>query len=179
MMNRITGLLATLLLCPSAIAQENLQRPRILGIEGVTIYVSDAHSARAFYDAVLDQHPKHSKPRHWSERPPDFSLNISLNRFQSILLLPSHPPAPSDLIAEITFWTDNVAALRSYLVANKIDVGTLGGPKVKYLSVTDPEGHKISFLETDGVLKDPKVQAIQSRGGYEREISIHLSLPGL
>jgi catechol 2,3-dioxygenase-like lactoylglutathione lyase family enzyme len=169
-MNRITELLATLLLCASAIAQENPQRPRILGIEGVTIYVSDAHSARTFYDAVLDQHPKHSRPCLWCERPPGFSLNISLNRFQSILLEPSHPPTPSNLIAEITFWTDNVAALRSYFVANKIDVGNVGGPKVKYLSVTDPEGHKISFLETDGVLKDPKVQAIQSRGGYEREI---------
>jgi catechol 2,3-dioxygenase-like lactoylglutathione lyase family enzyme len=76
---------------------------------------------------------------------------------------------------EITFWTDNVAALRSYLAANKVDVGTLSGPKVKYLSVTDPEGLKISFLETDGVLKDPKVRVIQSRGGYEHEI-IHVGV---
>jgi catechol 2,3-dioxygenase-like lactoylglutathione lyase family enzyme len=169
-MNRITGLLAILLLCASAIAQENPQRPHILGIEGVRICVSDLYSARTFYDAVLDQHRKYSKPGHWCERPPGFSLNIPLNRFQSISLEPSHPPIPSNLIAGITFWTDNVAALRSYLLANKIDVGTQRGPKVKYLSVNDPEGHKISFLETDGVLKDSNVQAMQSRGGYEREI---------
>jgi catechol 2,3-dioxygenase-like lactoylglutathione lyase family enzyme len=169
-MNRITGLLATLLLCASAIAQENTQRPHILGIEGVRIYVSDAHGARTFYDAVLNQHQKHSKPCHWCERPPGFSLNIALNKFQSISLEPSHATEPLDRIAEITFWTDNVAALRSYLVANKIDVGGLRGPKAKYLSVADPEGHKVSFLETDGALKDSKVQPMQSRGGYEREI---------
>jgi len=41
---------------------------------------------------------------------------------------------------------------------------------MKYLSLTDPEGHKISFLETDGVLKDPKIIAILTKGGYEDEI---------
>jgi catechol 2,3-dioxygenase-like lactoylglutathione lyase family enzyme len=41
---------------------------------------------------------------------------------------------------------------------------------MKYLSLSDPEGHKISFLETGGVLKDAKVTAIQTRGGYENEI---------
>ncbi len=164
-MNRILGSLIGVLLCGSTVAQESPERPHILGIEGVKIYVSNVDDARAFYNMVFDQVPKHC-PK--CKQP--LNLNISLNRFQSILLAPSHPPTPSNRIAEITFWTDNVAALRSYLVANKTDVGTLGGPKVKYLSVTDPEGHKISFLETDGVLKDSKVQAIQSRGGYEREI---------
>ena len=169
-MKRMSLLIASPVLCASAFAQDSPQRPHIFAIEGVTAYVSDAHKARTFYDAFLDQdqHPKHAKRCFSCERPPEFSLNISLNRFQSILLLPSPSPAPANLIQEITFWTDNVEALRDYLAANKIDVW--GGPKIKYLSVTDPEGHKISFLETDGVLKDPKVQAVLSRGGYEREI---------
>lgn len=169
-MKHIRPLIAVLLLCASTSPQESPQRPRILGIEGVTIYVSDAHKARNFYDFLpaQDPHPKHAKRCFWCEQPPSISLNISLNRFQSILLLPSSSPTPANLIGEITLWTDNVAALRDYLAANKIDVW--GGPKIKYLSVTDPEGHKISFLETDGVLKDPKVQAVLSHGGYEREI---------
>ena len=77
---------------------------------------------------------------------------------------------PANLIAEVTFWTDNVSALRRYLLENQIDVGTLAGPGVKYLSMIDPEGHKISFIETDGVLKDPKVKAELTRGGYQNEI---------
>jgi catechol 2,3-dioxygenase-like lactoylglutathione lyase family enzyme len=56
------------------------------------------------------------------------------------------------------------------LAANGIDVGKAEKREVKYLSVTDPEGHRISFLETDGVLKDPKVLGALSRGGYEDEI---------
>src|SRR5437660_2982774 len=164
-MNRILGLLVAVLLCSSAVAQESPQRPHILGIESVAIYVSSVADARAFYNMVFGQIPKHCPN---CKQP--LNLNISLNRFQSILLAPLHPSAPSNLLKEITFWTDNVTALRRYLVLKKIDVGNLAGPGVKYLSVTDPEGHKISFFETDGVLKDPKVTAIQSGGGYEGEI---------
>ncbi|HET8924533.1 MAG TPA: VOC family protein [Candidatus Acidoferrum sp.] len=172
-MKRTNLLIAMLVLCASTPAQQNPQRPRIFGIEGVTIYVSDAHKSRTFYAALLDQdpHPKHVKRRFSSdEQPPEFSLNISPNRFQFIGLEPAHSPAPSNLIAEVTFSTDNVAALRSYLLANLTDTRSLTGPGMKYLSLADPEGHKISFLETDGVLKDPKIIAILTKGGYENEI---------
>jgi catechol 2,3-dioxygenase-like lactoylglutathione lyase family enzyme len=147
--------------------------PKILGIMGVTIYVSDAHSARTFYDMVSGRDPKHPEPSKrcfWCEQPPGFSLNVSLNKFQSISLNPSPSPAQENLIAEVTFWTDNVSALRRHLLENQIEVGKVAGPGVKYLSVLDPEGHKISFIETDGVLKNPKVIAALTRGGYENEI---------
>jgi catechol 2,3-dioxygenase-like lactoylglutathione lyase family enzyme len=170
-MKRAVPLFA-ILLCCSAVAQQKPQRPHIWGIAGVAIYVSDAHAARNFYDALLDQNhrPRHPKRSFWSERAPIFSSNISLNRFQSLSLEPSHSPVPQNLIKDIGFWTDNVTALRDYLTANRIDSWTPSGAKVKYLSLTDPEGHKIYFLETDGVLKDPKNTAIQTKGGYEDEI---------
>ena len=171
-MKRPALLLAVFLCCAVAANSDAPNRPRIFGIEGVSIYVSDAHKARAFYDALLDQdqRSKHPKRSFWREKPPAFSLNMSPNRFQFIGLEPAHSPAPSNLIAEVTFLTDNVAALRSYLLANLTDTRSLTGPGMKYLSLTDPEGHKISFLETDGVLKDPKIIAILSKGGYENEI---------
>jgi len=171
-MKRSALLLAVLFCCSTALGGDPPKRPRIFGIEGVSIYVSDAHKARAFYDALLDQDQcsKHPKRSFWREKPPAFSLNMSPNRFQFIGLEPAHSPAPSNLIAEVTFLTDNVAALRSYLLANLTDTRSLTGPGMKYLSLTDPEGHKISFLETDGVLKDPKIIAILTKGGYENEI---------
>ncbi len=169
-MNRMLSLLVVVLLCRPALAQESPQRPRILGIEGVTIYVSNVNDARAFYHEVFEEFPKGCRKC----KQQLLNLNISLNRFQSILLDPSPPSKPLSLIKEITFWTDNVPALGRYLIENiQVDPNLwvkLPGPGIKYLSVTDPEGHKISFLETDGVLKDPKIRAIQSRGGYEREI---------
>ncbi len=171
-MKRSALLLAVLFCCSTALGCDPPKRPRIFGIEGVSIYVSDAHKARAFYDALLDQDQcsKHPKRSFWREKPSAFSLNMSPNRFQFIGLEPAHSPAPSNLIAEVTFLTDNVAALRSYLLANLTDTRSLTGPGMKYLSLTDPEGHKISFLETDGVLKDPKIIAILTKGGYENEI---------
>lgn len=171
-MKRSAFLVAVLLCYTAATAGDAPKRPRILGIAGVSIYVSDAQVARAFYDALFkqDQHSKGAKHCFWCEKPPAFSLNMSPNRFQFIGLEPVHPPTPSNLIAEVTFLTDNVAALRSYLLANLTDTHTLTGPRMKYLSLTDPEGHRISFTETDGVLKDPKNIAILTKGGYENEI---------
>lgn len=171
-MKRTALLFAIFLCCAAAASSDSPKRPRIFGIAGVSIYVSDAHRARAFYDALLDQeqNPKRAKRCFWCEKAPGFSLSISPNRFQSIGLEPVHSAAPANLIAEVTFLTDNVAALRSYLVANLTDARNLTGPGMKYLSLSDPEGHKISFLETDGVLKDPKVITVLAKGGYEGEI---------
>jgi catechol 2,3-dioxygenase-like lactoylglutathione lyase family enzyme len=171
-MKRPVLLLAALLCCSYTSSSDAPKRPRIFGIEGVSIYVSDAHKARAFYDALLDQDQRSKHPKHsfWREKPPAFSLSMSPNRFQFIGLEPAHSPTPSNLIAEVTFLTDNVAALRNYLLANLTDTRSLTGPGMKYLSLTDPEGHRISFLETDGVLKDPKIIAILTKGGYENEI---------
>jgi hypothetical protein len=164
-------LLASTFLPLAAHAQTSPQRPHILGIAGVTIYVSDAHSARKFYDSALDQPATSSKrPCFWCEKPPSFSLDIPLNRFQFFAFELSQSHLPSNLIKEVTFLTDDVAALRNYLLANLTDANKLTGPGMKYLSLSDPEGHKISFAETDGVLKDPKNIAIMTKGGYENEI---------
>lgn len=169
--------LAFVALANNGAAANEPTRPHILGIAGVGIYVSDAQKARAFYDVLLDRNrqPKHSKRCFWCEKASDFNLSISLNRFQGILLHQAPSSAPEDLIKDIGFWTDNVTALRDYLIANKIDLWTPAVPRPKYLSLTDPEGHNIYFVETDGVLKDPSIQAVLSRGGYEREI-IHAGI---
>jgi len=134
--------------------------------------VSDAHKSRTFYDTLLDheQDPKHKKRCFWCEQPPSFDLTLHLNSFQSIGLNPSSSPVPENLIKDVGFWTDDATALRDYLTANKIDFWSPGGRRVKYVSLTDPEGRRIYFIETDGVLKDPSNQSALSRGGYEHQI---------
>lgn len=166
-----SALLLAILVCCSAVGQEP-QSPHIFGIAGVSIYVSDAHKTRTFYDNLFgqDQHKEHSKDCFWCEKPPKFNLGIALNRFQGIDLSPSHSPVPKNLIANVGFWTDNATALRDYLAANKIDFWAPSRLKVEYVSLTDPEDHKIYFIQTDGVPKDPKLNAIQAWGGYENEI---------
>ncbi len=163
---------AILLCCAAATAQNQPTRPKIFGIAGVTIYVSDAHKSRTFYDTLLDheQDPKHKKRCFWCEQPPSFDLTLHLNSFQSIGLNPSSSPVPENLIKDVGFWTDDATALRDYLTANKIDFWSPGGRRVKYVSLTDPEGRRIYFIETDGVLKDPSNQSALSRGGYEHQI---------
>lgn len=163
---------ALLLCCANAAAQGQPSRPRILGILGVSIYVSDAHKSRAFYDTLLahEQGPKHKKRCLGCEKPPSFDQTVHLNRFQSIGLNPSPSPLPGNLIKDVGFWTDDATALRDYLAANKIDFWSPGGRRVKYVSLTDPEGRRIYFIETDGVLKDSSNQSALSHGGYEHQI---------
>ena len=95
---------------------------------------------------------------------------MSANGFQSIGVYPAPSPTPQNLIQEVGFHTDNVAALRDLLTANKIEFWARSVVKPKYLSLADPEGHKIYFIETDGVLKASKNIAIMTKGGYENEI---------
>ena len=54
-MKKVALLLASLLLCVSVVAKRKVpKRPRILGIAGVTILVSDLTEARKFYLKLID-----------------------------------------------------------------------------------------------------------------------------
>ena len=172
-MKRPALLFTMLLLSCAAAGQEPLQRPHIFGIAGVTLYVSHADAARTFYEAALgpQQPSKHAKKHcFWCEKPPSVISNFDANSFQFLSVDRVPSPAPVCLIKDIGFHTDNVAALRHLLTAEKIEFWSPSVAKPKYLSLTDPEGHKIFFLETDGVLKDPENIAVMTKGGYKNEI---------
>jgi catechol 2,3-dioxygenase-like lactoylglutathione lyase family enzyme len=77
---------------------------------------------------------------------------VNLN--QGIGLSPDSSPAPANRVKEITFATENVRELRRYLVEKKIQISDAGeedkaaGP---FFAVVDPEGHRISFIQSLGV----------------------------
>jgi catechol 2,3-dioxygenase-like lactoylglutathione lyase family enzyme len=80
------------------------------------------------------------------------SLRFSVNGLQEIALAPEPTPAPAELIEEITFATDDIPALRSYLEFHQIAVTASGildaaKPGGTPLTVIDPEGHRISFIQ--------------------------------
>jgi catechol 2,3-dioxygenase-like lactoylglutathione lyase family enzyme/predicted enzyme related to lactoylglutathione lyase len=144
-MKRSALLFAVILCCSVVAASDAPKRPRILGIARVQILTSDISAARSFYSTVLD----HAHDCNWCEGLPGRSFLVNLN--QGIALSNASSPAPSDLIEEIAFATDNIAALRRYLAANKIPVSKPNKPDDNYLSLTDPEGHRIGFLQQPGM----------------------------
>jgi catechol 2,3-dioxygenase-like lactoylglutathione lyase family enzyme len=138
---RALPVVASLLVCLSLAAKAPPKRPRITGIAGVEIYVTDLPTARAFYSKVLNP-----AGCNWCEEVP--GPNIRVNQLQAVLLSPAPSPTPSDLIASITFATDNLPELRRFLIAQKIPVSKPHKPKDDYLTVLDPERHRIEFIES-------------------------------
>jgi catechol 2,3-dioxygenase-like lactoylglutathione lyase family enzyme len=120
-------------------------RPRIFRIQRVQIFTTDLPQAHPFYSKVLDNAPACD----WCEKAP--GPTFALNYGQAVGLSSAPSPTPSNLIEEITLATENVRELEKYLGEQKIPVGERDkadngmGPS---LSVVDPEGHKITFVQS-------------------------------
>jgi catechol 2,3-dioxygenase-like lactoylglutathione lyase family enzyme len=145
---------------------EQPDRPRITGIDHVTIYVSDVTKSRHFYSNVLGLTigcPSYTGPETcFLVRPSD----------QRLLL----KPAPTDIrnndhkswLAEVGFATDNVSHTRDYLLAHGFRPGPMqkDSDGAQYFRVRDPEGNPIAF-----------VHRLPSKVGYglaSKQLSSHL-----
>jgi catechol 2,3-dioxygenase-like lactoylglutathione lyase family enzyme len=175
------ALLAPSIATPQSAQQ--VQRPKILGIAGVRILVSSSSDSRDFYAGLFPL----DHPCIWCGAP--HRITFSVNESQFIELAPSRLPLPSSLIDEITFSTDDLPAMKRFLVAHNIPVktpviGFEGNPKTLvfaktdeqaqsaqkpaeadgYIQVSDPEGHRIGFVQSY-----PKVQT-ESSGRLARRL---------
>jgi catechol 2,3-dioxygenase-like lactoylglutathione lyase family enzyme len=140
---RFAFFFAVLLSCATAASSDAPKRPRILGIAGVKVFCTDLRATRNFYSQVLGA--KETSPN-----------TFSLNSHQVVSLFGVPSPAPSNFLAEVVFETDSLGALLTYLTAQKIQVtphlvtvqrGDVIRPGYSTLSVTDPDGHRISFIQ--------------------------------
>jgi len=145
---------------------KHADRPRISGIDHVSVYVSDLEKSRQFYSEVLGlttKCPQHAGPE------PCFLVAPSEQR---VLLKPA--PAKTNnatlknWLREIAFATDDLLGMRQYLEAHGAIPGSIqkdsdGSP---FFRVRDPEGNPIAFVERKS-----------SKTGYRpapRQISMHL-----
>jgi len=156
-MKKAALITACLLLCFSALAHRKPpKRPHILGIAGVTIYVSDILAAHKYYRNLID--PEHTC---------DYCQNVPLQ----FLFLPSGQritfkqmptPPPADLIADISFLTEDIDGFRRYLNYKKVDFDTVKkkhtGDLVRLL-LQDPEGHHISITDSYNLANSEELNA--------------------
>jgi catechol 2,3-dioxygenase-like lactoylglutathione lyase family enzyme len=155
-MKRPAFLLTVLLCCAVAANSDAPKRPRILGIAGVTILVSDVPASRSFYQKVID--PEHAC--NFCEDVP--SRSFFLQSGQHITLDQLSAPASSSLLAQVSFRTGDLQKLRKFMKANGVGFeerktkgkggqsGTLTG-----LLVRDPDGHQISFVGPPELFSEP------------------------
>jgi catechol 2,3-dioxygenase-like lactoylglutathione lyase family enzyme len=131
------------------------KRPRILGIARVQVFVTDISASRSFYSKIFNQ----AGDCNWCEKVSD--RNFMVNLFQRISLPQMPSPAPSNLIEEITFATDDVPKLRRYFIAHHIAVNKPNKPEDDYLRVVDPEGHQVGFVRLGAVPSEEVVARLR------------------
>jgi catechol 2,3-dioxygenase-like lactoylglutathione lyase family enzyme len=137
---KIPLLLAAIALTFPAISPAEPPRPKILGIAYVKLATSQLSRARSFYSGELAL-PSHNLS--------DDSALFALNSYQFLYLVQTPRPLPAVHLLEVAWATDDLAAMRAYLLAKGISAGETravsgGSP---YFDLTDPEGHRLIFIE--------------------------------
>ena len=102
----------------SLLGQEEIQRPRILGVAHIALYTSDLAKARAFYEDFLGfQEPFTLKRDDGSIR----TAFVKINDRQYVELF-TDPPKHDGQLNHIAIYTDNAQRMRDYLAAHGIKV---------------------------------------------------------
>jgi len=135
--------------CGAPARRKNPYRPRIFGIAYVQIEVSNLEKARDFYSIALHAAvpPADLKaPCNWCEV--DVLSMMKKLADGPIRLERMKSPAPSSLLTDIAFWTDNASKLRSLLHSQQVAAGKLEkcGDDPCF-SVLDPQQHRITFVQ--------------------------------
>jgi catechol 2,3-dioxygenase-like lactoylglutathione lyase family enzyme len=131
----------------------NVARPRITGIDHVSFYTTDPEGTRALYSGMLGL---------GSVAPVEpGGLVRYLVGTQWIGYSSAPVPKAIDRMDHVAFATDEVTALRKYLVANGVNATEIKGHDDQSLSffVDDPEGHRIEFVSGGLHLKDVRTDA--------------------
>ena len=128
-----------------AFAQEHGSRPKITGIDHVDFYTTSPEANARFYTHTLGL-------TSGGPLEPGETQRFLVGR-QFVGYRPALDPNATNRMEHVAFATESCAALRSYLAANRISVpGPLGHLQDGSPSfmITDPEGHKIEFVERMG-----------------------------
>ena len=132
------------------------QRPRILGIDHVSIYVSDLEKSRHFYSEVFGLTINCPQAK-GSE--PCYLVAPSEQR----VLLKRAPAQTKNWLAEVAFATDDLARMHRYLLAHDIRPGGIhkGYDGSQSFQLRDPEGNPIAFVQRSPAKSQVKPAARQ------------------
>jgi catechol 2,3-dioxygenase-like lactoylglutathione lyase family enzyme len=162
----------------SAAAADKLQRPPILGIAHMALYVGDLTKTRAFYKDLLGYAEPYAIKR---DDGSDRIAFIKINEDQYVELFAEPPKnaTPDGHMNHVAVQTDSAEQLRKYLAAQGIEVpdrvgrGQLGNLN---FTVSDPEGHTLEIVQYE-----PDGRTRQQRGKFlpDTRISDHIYHVGI
>ncbi len=120
------------------------ERPKIYGIAGVRLYVSDIKAARLFYQGVTGT----TRACDWCETREPSAFRLRSGQF--VLLSYVKPHEGANLLAEVSFNADHLKELEHLFKTNKIHYESdRRTGELTMIRVKDPEGHALAFLDVD------------------------------
>jgi catechol 2,3-dioxygenase-like lactoylglutathione lyase family enzyme len=140
-------------------AQVPEPRPRITGIDHLIVRASDADATRRFYGGVLGL-------RGASERPGASAgtrLRYDVGGRQTIYVDVDLPAGEDERLRLLAFATPDLERLAAHLAAKGIAVTRLAGPPAA-ITVTDPDGHPLAFVERAWPPPDRSLPPVVFRG---------------
>ncbi len=141
MKNLILSLILAFVSVSSLAQTKAAARPRITGIDHVAFYTTDADGVKNLYATILGL--AQADPTESGE-----TARYLVGK-QWVGYSPAPDPKATDRMDHVAFTTDNIAALRRYLVEKGSKPSQIQGRSDHTLSFTvdDPEGHHIEFVE--------------------------------
>jgi catechol 2,3-dioxygenase-like lactoylglutathione lyase family enzyme len=121
------------------------QRPKLTDLSHMSFYAHDMEKSIHFYRSFLGYEDVTVR------KGPDGALErvlVDINDQQYVELLPETQPNTGRLVG-YGFVTDDVEAMRAYLVSRGVETGkvTVGPRGSRSLAVRDPDGHEVRFVE--------------------------------
>src|SRR5690349_5692295 len=126
---------------PLAAFSQTPQRPRITGIDHVSFYTTAPEGVKHLYADILGLR---------SADPLESGETVRyMSGTQWVGYSPAPDPKATDRMNHAAFTTENVEALRAYLTAKGLKPGEIEtrSDHSKSMFVSDPEGHRIEFVE--------------------------------
>ena len=149
-MSTVNSLVLCLVLpCVASVSRlpKQAERPRITGIDHVTIYVSDITKSRRFYSDVLGLTtgcPQYSGPEVcFLVAPSDQRLLLKLAPTET------RGDAHKSWLVEVAFATDNIAHTQQYFLVHGFQPGPIQNDfdGAQFFRIRDPEGNPTAFVQ--------------------------------
>jgi catechol 2,3-dioxygenase-like lactoylglutathione lyase family enzyme len=138
-------------LCAAVVAlplvvQSPIDRPRLLGIAHLAVFVSDPAASRAFYKDLLGFEESFAISATPTSPARAF---VKINNRQWIELIDA-PNAGEGQLDHVALYTADAGKLRQYLAARGVPVpeaAAIGPTGDRSFTVSDPDGHRVEFVE--------------------------------
>lgn len=139
-----------MLIAGSLFAQDAIQRPKVLGVAHLAVYVKDLAKTRQFYEKFLGFGEPFTLPDKEGNGVRIVFIKVNDHQYFEIF---NEPDRGEGQLNHISLYTDSADRMYSYLKSKGIavmsDKGSVGKGKTgnKNFNVQDPDGHIVEMVE--------------------------------